>query len=107
MQIDIQTLKEKLDKGLGENDILLDVRSSEEFSAGHIPGAVNLPLDEIASRIDDFRHYHKIYINCHSGGRSSAACEAFEKLALPGTVNIIGGFGAWQEAGHPVEKLEI
>jgi rhodanese-related sulfurtransferase len=104
MQIKVEDLKVILDKGLDEEEILIDVREPEEFAAGHIPGAVNVPMSDISKRVDDFRHYHKIYVNCFSGGRSGAVCAAFDNLALPGTVNILGGFSDWQAAGYEVEK---
>lgn len=54
------------------NGIILDVRTREEYAAGHIPGAVNIPLDELEyTEIEGGKNY---YVYCHSGARSGAAC---------------------------------
>ena len=79
-----------------EDFILLDVRRADEFAAGHIPGAVNLPnekidTEEIASLPDKNQ---TIYIYCRSGNRSK---QAAEKLAAQGYTNIVefGGINDW------------
>lgn len=52
--------------------VILDVRTREEYLGGHIPGAVNVPLDEIEyADLDASKHY---YVYCRSGARSGAAC---------------------------------
>lgn len=59
------------------NAVILDVRTPEEFSEGRVPGAVNVPLDTLASApLDKGRKY---YVYCRSGARSSAACDYLKK----------------------------
>ena len=71
-----------------ENYILLDVRRADEFEAGHIPGAVNLPNEEIGteeiSSLPD--KAQTIYIYCRSGNRSK---QAADKLLALGYTNLI------------------
>jgi phage shock protein E len=57
--------------------VILDVRTAEEYAAGHIPGAVNLPLDQL----ERFRHPKDlpVYVYCRSGGRSSMASAALKQ----------------------------
>ena len=85
---------------------LLDVREPDEFAAGRVPGAVNIPLDQVASRASDLQHFNTIYCICRSGARSSMACKVLEKQLPPSVklVNIIGGTSAWDSAGYPIEK---
>ncbi|MBU5625656.1 FAD-dependent oxidoreductase [Oscillibacter sp. MSJ-2] len=54
--------------------MLVDVRTPEEFRSGHIPGAVNIPLDELRDRLEEMDRSKTIYVNCHSGLRSYLAC---------------------------------
>lgn len=53
---------------------LIDVRTPGEFRSGHIPGAVNIPLDDLRERLGELDRDKKIYVNCHSGLRSYLAC---------------------------------
>jgi rhodanese-related sulfurtransferase/thioredoxin-related protein len=89
-----------------KQNVILDVRTPEEFQAGHIPGAVN--LDVSAS---DFQtkaallDRSKIYlVHCASGVRSARACDKLNHLDFPNLYNLPGGFRAWVKAGKPVEK---
>lgn len=84
--------------------LVVDVREPDEFAAGHIPGAINLPLSGFsASRIPDPQG-RMVVLNCLGGKRSGMA---LEKCALAGAgveTHLAGGFGAWQQAGLPVES---
>ena len=89
-----------------KQNVILDVRTPEEFQAGHIRGAVN--LDVSAS---DFQakavllDRSKIYlVHCASGVRSARACDKLNQLDFPNLYNLPGGFRAWAKAGKPVEK---
>ncbi len=86
--------------------VILDLRTPEEFKAGHIAGATNLnynaaDFSQQLSRLDKDRTY---LIHCASGGRSSAALPTFKKLKFQSIVHLDGGLRAWQKAGKPVEK---
>ena len=89
-----------------KKNVILDVRTPEEFAAGHIPGAVNLDVSapdfqEKAALLDR----NKIYlVHCASGVRSARACEKLNQLDFPNLYNLPGGFRAWAKAGKPVEK---
>jgi rhodanese-related sulfurtransferase len=85
-----------------EDMSVLDVRSAEEFAAAHVPGAVNVPLEQV---IEDPGRYtgQELYVICQSGGRSSKAAEA---LAAAGVqpVSVAGGTAGWIESGRPVDS---
>ena len=79
----------------------IDVRSATEFAAGHIPAAINIPMDEIESRLDDLRTDQPIVLVCQSGKRA-----AMTRELLAGRVDnlhvLTGGTDAWTKAGLPL-----
>lgn len=79
-----------------KNIHLIDVRSPEEYRAGHIPNSLNLPLENVAHIA---RHVAdkdaRIFVYCLSGGRSQAACAQLTRLGYTQVVNI-GGIGQWR-----------
>jgi len=80
-----------------EGYLIVDVRTEEEFQEGHIPDAINIPVesitDERPSQLNDLKQVLLIY--CRSGNRSK---QAAEKLAAMGYVNILefGGINTWK-----------
>lgn len=90
---------------VGKKDVLvLDVRTAGEFDQGHLPGAVNLPLQELAFRRDELdRHRDKtILVYCRTQNRSAVA-RGF--LARDHRVVLMkGGFTAWQQQDLPIER---
>ena len=90
---------------LGDNDLILDVRTKEEFDDGHIKGARNVPHEEVRLIADELSNHSKIYIHCKMGGRAKAAAD---DLASSGLTNIVcvnkEGMHRWMEMGWPVEK---
>jgi len=89
-----------------KQNVVLDVRTPGEFSAGHIPGAVNLDYNAPdfqakAAALDKSKTY---LVHCAVGGRSVRACEKLSRLDFPNLYNLPGGFKAWAKAGQPVEK---
>ena len=100
--VDVATLKADLDRGAVP--LLIDVRSPEEFAAGHVASAKNIPLGEVESRLAEFGAADKeVYVICQAGGRSAKASAT---LASKGyhPVNVEGGTGAWMSAGYPVAQ---
>ena len=89
-----------------KQNVILDVRTPGEYSAGHIPGAVNLDYNAPdfqakAAALDKSKTY---LVHCAVGGRSVRACEKMSRLDFPNLYNLPGGFKAWAKAGQPVEK---
>lgn len=84
--------------------VLIDVREPEEYAAGHVPGAVNLPQSELASRLDELRRQVPIYIVCQGGMRSTRAAQFLRQVGFTDVVNVAGGTSAWVQAGKAVER---
>ena len=72
---------------------LVDVRTEEEFQSGHVDASVNIPLDQVADRIEEFQGKSAIIVFCRSGGRSGMAKAI---LAQAGITNVTNG-GTWQD----------
>jgi len=79
----------------------VDVRSSSEFASGHIPGAVNIPMDQIEARIDDSWGRSPIVLICQAGKRARMTAGLLEPCQRQISV-LEGGTGAWIQAGLPV-----
>lgn len=84
--------------------VVVDVREVDEFAAGHIPGAINMPLSTFqASRLPDASG-RKLVLNCLGGKRSGMALDKCAVAEAAADTHLAGGFGAWQSAGLPVEQ---
>jgi rhodanese-related sulfurtransferase len=80
---------------------LVDVRSHSEFAAGHIPGAVNIPLDQIEARLADLSDALPIILICQSGKRARMAAALLQPCGRQFSV-LEGGTNAWVEADLPL-----
>jgi len=89
---DIKTILDKDKKG---EFLLLDVRQPEEYEAGHIPGAMLIPLSELEARQGELDRNKKIIAYCRSGRRSMAAAIALCGLGFEGIQNLDGGILNW------------
>lgn len=78
---------------------LIDVREIDEYVAGHIPRAVNIPLSTIEDSIDRFSDGNDVYLVCRSGGRSFRVCEYLHELGIVNVVDVVGGTIAWTADG--------
>ena len=87
---------------LAEDAVLVDVREAYEWDAGHVAGAVHLPLDAMSDRLAEFPRDRRIVVVCRSGRRSARATELLTRSGFD-AVNLEGGLLAWAEAGLPLE----
>lgn len=86
---------------------VLDVRTPGEFETGHIAGAYNLPLGDLAGVIDELREVtDRVVVVCQSGGRADQACQVLRNAGLDGVELLAGGMTAWRAAGLPVRQLD-
>lgn len=87
----------------GERFQLIDVRSAQEYAEGHVPGAMNLPMDQAEARIDDLQRQDPVVLICQSGTRATVTCTIL-KSHHDGLVVLEGGTKAWMDASLPVVK---
>lgn len=80
---------------------ILDVREDYEWEAGHIDGALHIPLDSLPERLADLDPDQDLAVICRTGGRSARATAWLESHGYS-AVNVNGGMGAWLEAGKPM-----
>jgi rhodanese-related sulfurtransferase len=81
---------------------VVDVRDSKEFAEGHVPGAINIPVETFASGSGVLDKGKQIIVYCNSGGRSYNAYRKLQKLAYPNIAQMI--FADWQSEKLPVAK---
>ncbi|GAV20737.1 phage shock protein E [Mariprofundus micogutta] len=82
----------------------IDVRTAEEFAAGHIEGARLIPVQELAERLNEVPKDKQVYVYCRSGKRSAQASSLLAKAGFSNIENVSGGINAWTDAGFPVVK---
>ena len=79
----------------------IDVRSAAEFAAGHIPGAINIPMDQVESRLADLQADKPVVLICHSGTRAGLVAARMRQHR--NDVGVLeGGTSAWQKEGLPL-----
>ena len=82
----------------------IDVRTPEEFAAGHAYRARNIPLDQLTKNLDRLEKNEPVYLICQSGRRSKEAAEILVEAGYPQAVSIVGGTTAWENAGLPMTR---
>jgi rhodanese-related sulfurtransferase len=88
--------------------VFIDVREHDEFSAGHLPGAINIPrgvlefkigmVPECANKTGAFVVY------CRTSGRAALSAVQLQKIGYRDVISMAGGFEAWNNEGRPTEK---
>lgn len=102
--ITMKELFERIDH-LNQDEIVLDVRTPEEFADGHVPGSRNVDHENVASAAEELKKFKRVYIHCRSGKRAQIAFQTLTSLGLDNLVCIAdGGMLDWAEAGYPIEK---
>lgn len=82
---------------------LIDVREPDEHEGARVPGAVLIPLGEVADRVAEVPTDQTVYVICARGGRSAKAAEHYRSLGID-AVNVAGGTLAWIDAGLPTDS---
>lgn len=91
---------------IGENAIVLDVRTTNEFNAGHIENAVNIDFysADFINEVVKLDKSKTLLIHCASGGRSAKAMKNLSGKGFNTMYNMLGGFGAWKQNNLPFIK---
>jgi rhodanese-related sulfurtransferase len=102
VQMSQEALLERQQKG-DDATYVLDVRSPEEYASGHVPGAVNIPYDQVASRMAEVPRDRDVVLYCKSGRRAGIAAEALAGQGYTRLQHLEGDIVAWVAKGRPVE----
>ncbi len=86
--------------------LILDVRTPEEYAAGHVPGALNIPYDQMEARVGEIRAHQdqEVVLYCRSGRRSALAAKTLSAQGFTNLGLLEGDMPGWERAGLPVEK---
>lgn len=99
-EMNVDSLKQRLDAG--EDVFVLDVRSPQELEQeGMIEGSLNIPIDDLESRMAEVPKDKPLAIYCHRGGRASSAAALLREKGYTEPIEY-GGISAWKEKGYPV-----
>lgn len=84
---------------------ILDVRTPEEFAAGHVPGAINIPYTELEERYSELEleSSDELVVYCQSGRRAAIAEAALSELGFTNVRDLDGHIAAWKQAERPLE----
>jgi rhodanese-related sulfurtransferase len=89
-----------------EKAVVIDVSETEEFAAGHIGGAKNVPVNDMDAKLENAvkNKALPLILVCSTGARANRAATAAKKLGYANTQVLAGGLKAWKEANLPIEK---
>jgi rhodanese-related sulfurtransferase len=94
---------------LAVDDFLLDVREDDEWEAGHVHGALHIPMSEFVARYGELTEAApqdgRVNVICRSGGRSAQVTQYLVQQGID-AVNVEGGMHTWEAMGRPVENAK-
>jgi rhodanese-related sulfurtransferase len=92
----------------GAEIVILDVRTPAEYAAGHVPGAINIPHDQLGARIEELAAARDkdIVVYCRTGRRSNTALHTLTAAGFARLAHLEGDYTAWQAAQRPIVKPE-
>jgi hydroxyacylglutathione hydrolase len=83
---------------------VLDVRGATEWESGHVPGAVHIPLGDLAARLSELPNDQPVLVHCQSGSRSAIAASVLQLHGRTDVVDVHGGLTEWTRRGLVVER---
>ncbi|MGB5297513.1 MAG: rhodanese-like domain-containing protein [Thiogranum sp.] len=89
-----------------ENAVFLDIRDDGEYSGGHLPEAIHIPIKQLPERVAELNKHKDcpVIAYCRSGSRSNGAGSILKKHGFENVYNLNGGITAWQKANLPLSK---
>lgn len=93
-----------LDAAVKDGATLIDVREPFEYEAGHVEGALLMPLAETVRLASDLPKDEPVYVICRSGNRSLSASQALVDAGFEDVRNVDGGMIAWEASGRPTAR---
>jgi rhodanese-related sulfurtransferase len=99
------------DAAISEADMLIDVREADEFHAGHIPGAINIPRGllefKLSNEPERGQRDQKLVLYCKTSGRAALAACSLKDMGYLHVLSIEGGFDAWSAAGKAIDISQL
>lgn len=96
---------------LNEADVVIDVREADEYAAGHIAGAINIPRGLLEFRLSSTAELDsqalRVVLYCKTSGRAALSAVAMADMGYLNVQSIAGGYDAWVAAGKPVMKPAV
>ena len=101
-EVTVGVIKNDID--VGKNFVLLDVRTSDEFNAGHLPKGINIPRGTLEFLIGKFypNKETEIVLYCRTDARAALCTNTLHEMGYTNVKNLKGGFKAWGEAGYSI-----
>lgn len=87
---------DEFEKAIADGALVVDVRTAAEFSSGHIPGAVNVPVNEIEAAAAAWDKTRPVALYCATGSRSADAAATLGALGFESVYDLSGGIMAWE-----------
>jgi rhodanese-related sulfurtransferase len=86
--------------------LVLDVGDDKEFAAGHMPRARNIPVRDLAGRLEEIAKFREktVIVSARNNAQGAAAVRALKRAGFKTVYQLKGGLAAWQQASLPVEK---
>ncbi len=97
-EIHVEELAVARDRG-----VVVDVREPQEFVAGHVPGALPIPMSQLGNRVDELDRAVPVYVICASGNRSKAMTDLLRHHGFEAW-SVAGGTQGWAQSGRPIEN---
>lgn len=102
-EMDVQTLKERLDQG--DDLLLLDVREDEELQFSRLEGIVHMPMNTIPDRVDELDRNAEVVCICRSGGRSLNVAHYLSSQGFSRVHNLTGGMNEYARVVDPTQQV--
>ncbi len=105
-EMDVMDLQ--MDRDMGEDYVVLDVRTPGERAEGYIPDSIHTNFGTLFFNIEEFveDQEEEFIVSCQSGARSLIAAKLLQDMGYENVINLEGGFMAWEEAGYEIEHPE-
>ena len=104
----VEITLEEAQRQLALKPLLIDVREPQEYEAGHVPGAMNIPrgiLEFMMTQDEALSDRQRaIILYCKTSGRAALSAQSLQKLGFAQIRSIAGGFDAWLAAGLPIDR---
>lgn len=86
--------------------IIIDVRTEDEYTQGHIKGAINIPYDQLRQYQDKIMAYkdQQVILYCRSGSRAEIAASTLQELGFTKLIDLNGHMILWEQLGYPLVK---